>query len=230
MAKAQLTYRKLGRKLIDLTGAVFGDLTIKTFVDIDAQGDSRWLGICVCGTGKIFRSRHLKSGATKSCGCLNRKLAGDRARTHGESQKTPEYYTWESVKSRCLCKASGGFKKYGAKGITICARWLQGEDGLSGYECFLKDMGRKPAPGYTIERKNVRGNYAPDNCRWATLQEQAVNRTNNKYITYEGEVLCLAQWSRKVGIDARVLSDRIASGWPVKEALTIPKRQQKWRR
>ncbi len=56
------------RKFIDITGQKFGRLTaIKMIYKPD---NIKWFCICECGNTKITKSRLLREGKTKSCGCL----------------------------------------------------------------------------------------------------------------------------------------------------------------
>ena len=86
-----------------------------------------------------------------------------------------EYKTWESMRERCLSEKCPMYKHYGGRGITICNRW----QGPNGFANFIKDMGPRPGPKYSIDRINVNGDYEPDNCRWATYAQQACNKRNN---------------------------------------------------
>jgi hypothetical protein len=79
---------------------------------------------------------------------------------------------------RCYRPETESFKYYGARGIGVCDRWRYGEGGLSAFQCFIADMGRRPSKDLSIDRENNDGDYSPDNCRWATSVEQAANKRN----------------------------------------------------
>lgn len=83
-------------------------------------------------------------------------------------------------------------------------------------------MGERPVK-YTLERKDVNGNYEPSNCRWATKKEQSINRRSNRMLTFRGETMTMMEWSRRVGLSPNVVSHRLNKyGWPVDRALSTP--------
>ena len=168
---------------------------------------------CSCGVEFSADVAAVKYGNTTSCGCYRRLRIKEIRRTHGESKRTKEYESWAGMRARCLNKKGEKYKHYGGRGISICKRW-------SDYSNFLSDMGRCPV-GFTLERKNVNGNYTPSNCIWASQKTQQNNRRNNSRITLKGETKTVAEWSFLTGIKYRKIWKRIRSGWSAEDALSI---------
>jgi len=112
--------------------------------------------------------------------------------THGQTCSF-EYISWIGMFQRCNNPNDRGYSNYGGRGIKVCDRWFQS------FENFLADMGKKPTPSHTIDRIDNDGNYTPENCRWATMQEQCRNRRNNRRITFQGKTLCIIEWLKLQG-------------------------------
>lgn len=181
----------------DLIGQRFNLWTVLEYAGRDKNGKHLWLCSCSCTTKKIVRGKDLRSGSTKSCGCYRRSAAAKAHTTHGESEQpgrpaSKEYRTWQRIKARCTKPNDQNFKEYGGRGITVSPRWLHGENGKSGYECFLDDMGRRPPSKSSIDRyPDPNGNYEPGNVRWADAVEQSQNRRTVAWINFNGEAMVL---------------------------------------
>ena len=170
--------------------------------------------MCDCGNRKVIEGYKLKTGHTKSCGCLVREN-GLNNKTHGMTN-TRLYRIYAGIKDRCLNKSNERYSDYGGRGIEICEEWLS--DFMSFYNWAIDN-------GYSeelsIDRIDVDGNYEPNNCRWATKLEQANNKRNNILITYNGITDTLPNWSRKTGISKSCLEYRHNHDWNIERMLTL---------
>lgn len=206
-------------KLIDITNHRFGRLTVLT-LDRSRKG-SYWNCSCSCGNNVAIMSTNLRRGVTKSCGCLNAETRSSRRVTHGMTG-TPEYNTWHLMKRRCYNKTDKHFSCYGGRGITVCERWL----GKKGSTNFFSDMGRKPSPNHSLDRIDNDSGYAPDNCRWATLIEQANNTRRNLSLEINGVKKTAHQWADQYGIAYSTFISRMGNkGWSPERALNTPVRK-----
>lgn len=178
-----------------------------------------WLCKCDCGSETVTWVGSLQSGDIRSCGCLRRETVAAKNRRHGMSG-TAEYNTWLLMRRRCLNPRSKGWKNYGGRGITVCEAWL------NSFETFLADVGPRPSPEHSIERKEVDGNYEPGNVIWATYSEQMNNMRKSVKITLNGITRTVAGWSRLLKVNQFTVYDRLDAGWDPERALTEPVR--KW--
>jgi hypothetical protein len=195
---------------MNISGDVYGDLVVVSYSG-KRGAKHYWNCRCVCGTDKAVSIQALRSGATRSCGCLHRRTLT----THGYSYKA-EYRSWQQLLNRCLNARNKGYPRYGGRGITVCERWQHS------FENFIADMGPKPSPAHSIDRIDVDGNYEPENCRWATMQQQSENRRNSRFLTVNGETRCVAVWARRLGISPQSLYSRIDRGWSPEDAVSLP--------
>ena len=204
----------------DFIGMKFGRLTVIGSSDIVYRNRTFFSCKCDCGNAVSVRVNALRSGNTKSCGCFKTEvLKSIRNIKHGK-YKSRTYSIWRAMKRRCLEINDISYKYYGGRGIAVCSRWLD-------FENFLLDMGEAPA-NFSIDRIDVNKNYEPANCKWANQEDQANNKRNNTFITYENKTQTVSQWAREKGINKTTLIYRIKKGF-VSDALFKPVNEQKRR-
>lgn len=208
---------------IEMVGRRFGRLTVMERADDLEPGRPRWLCRCDCGNEKVVRGISLRKGDTKSCGCLSRENALNKAAahiTHGQS-KTRLYRIWFNMRKRCSNPSHPDYHRYGARGIQVCDEWN------NSFEPFYEwSMANGYQDDLTIDRIDNNSNYSPDNCRWVNTEVQNNNTRRNHYVTFGGETLTIQQWSAKQGINKNTLHARLVKyGWSVERALTegVPK-------
>jgi hypothetical protein len=172
---------------------------------------------CSCGKIKLMPIGNI--GRTSfSCGCLRNERIQETCRTHGKS-KTAEYRIWAKMIDRCTNPNNIGYEIYGGRGIRVCDRWL----GENGFVNFISDIGERPSKDLSVDRHpNRDGNYEPGNVRWATDIEQANNKSNNRWLTVNGEQDTLANWSRRSGTGISTIKRRLKRGWSDTDAVMRP--------
>jgi len=204
------------RRLINLIGRRFGRLTVVSRAENAPCGKARWNCLCDCGKENKEYDGNLKRGGVKSCGCLKKEI-GIRCYKHGKTS-TRLYNIWRGMRKRTYCQNQKDYEGYGGRGIAVCDEWK------NNYEAFEKwALQSGYTNNLTIERINNDGDYTPENCRWATVEEQGNNKRNNHYITYNGEIKTVTEWSRIFGIKKATVYNRILTlGWDEIKAIVTP--------
>lgn len=220
----------MGGHIQDLTGMRFGKLiAVKRQVKAigpKQQKHSFWICECDCGKTVSIRAIYLLGGNTKSCGCAMVDMVRENSTIHG-MKGTRFYNTWNHMKQRMTNPNNKSYKWYGGKGLILCEKWhdFQGfyDDMYGPYLSHAQEHGEENT---TIERKNNNLGYCPDNCRWATIQEQTENieRHINHYLV-NGEWLSISEISRKYQINANTLRQRLSLGWSMERITSPPLRR-----
>lgn len=178
----------------DLTGQRFGRLVVLSVVDSKAGANipTKWLCQCDCGNLTEVQGCNLKSGVTKSCGCIQKELARNKHFRHG-GKGSRLYTIWCHMRHRCENAWDKAYKYYGNRGISVCDEWHN-------YSVF-KEWAYKNgyAEHLTLDRIDVNGNYCPENCRWATKKEQNLNKRTTVRIEYNGEIKTESEWADILG-------------------------------
>lgn len=158
-------------KKIDLKGKIFGFWTVLHEHPGREKSTLHWVCRCHCGLEKPVSGINLRGGTTVSCGCV-RSMLPSATITHGMS-KSRVYKIWAGMVQRATNPRRTSYRNYGARGITVCSRWLN-------FENFYADMGEPHGAAYSLDRVDNDGVYSKENCRWATATEQNRNSRNCK--------------------------------------------------
>ena len=193
-----------------------GRLVVVAHID-DRHKDGHRLVLCACDCGAFIQvpTSYIKSGKRRSCGC-----GKQMPKTHGhtvDGKCSRTYLAWQNMRSRCRgrSKTRNDFLYYTDRGITICDRWQV-------FEAFLEDMGVCPS-GLTLDRIDNDGNYEPGNCRWTDTKTQQRNKRNNHLVTWQGEIMTIADLADRSGVGAKCLWIRLVRlGWSIDRATTTP--------
>jgi len=203
---------------IDITGQKYGRLTaIKIVSTGSRKKKGKWLFRCDCGNEIVCAACGVKSGNTKSCGCLKRekshktgvrtiKLIHQNQITHNMTGKRI-YRIYKNMKTRCYNPKTKCYPHYGGKGIKICNEWLN--DPCTFINWALSH-------GYndslTIDRIDSDGDYCPENCRFITQAMQTQNTSRNRFIELNGVKKTVSQWAREYGISPDPIYELIGKG------------------
>ena len=147
-----------------------------------------------------------------------------RENASSKKRLIPWMGSYRSMMDRCYRKTAPNYPAYGGRGISVCGEWHDPEV----FGIWAEANGFQK--GLTLERKDVNGNYCPDNCTWATPKQQANNRRNTIILEWNGERKSVHQWADEMGVSASTLKNRYYLGWSVKEILSLPVTRRKPRR
>ena len=175
-----------------------------------------WSCICDCGNKTTVYAGHLKSGHTTSCGCHRAETMSDLFSTH-RMAGTPLYRMWHNMRTRCNYSKSDHYFSYGERGIVVCDEWEHSFEAF--YEWAIQN-GYKD--GLSIERKDVNGNYTPENCCFIQLADQAMNKQNTRYVEFSGELRPAVLVAKEIGIAPCTFETRLRKGWTDREAIETP--------
>lgn len=195
----------------DYTGLRFGFLT-----GVRHSDGRYWIFRCDCGNEKRMAARSVVHGVSITCGChqfryeTSVRYIHRRDKLRSENRETLNIF--QGMHARCNLNVSRPEINYAVRGISVCERW-------SSFKCFLEDMGPRPSPMHTIERKDNNGNYEPGNCRWATPKEQASNRRGVTVIIFNGTETTPSALAKKERIPPLWLFRKIRGGVSPEDAV-----------
>ena len=200
-----------------MIGKKFGRLTVESGPIHKSR--RYWLCKCDCGNEKLILVRQdlLYGGLIKSCGCYHRETTSKISKTHGMSG-TRIYRIWRGMRNRCENQNIPQYRDWGGREIIVCEEWKT--DFNKFYEWV---MSNGYSENLSIDRIDNDGDYCPENCRWTTSKEQALNRKSNSFITHNGVTKHISEWDKDIGSkkSGRVRA-RLNAGWSIEDAVTTP--------
>lgn len=209
----------------DLTGRRFGRLIVQHRSDRKDHGRSFWACTCECSASVEVSQSDLLAGKSQSCGCLRVDARSRYSEGHLIDRGVRhEYDAWKSIRARTTDHTHEAFARYGGRGIRMCPRWLDGENGKPPFECFLEDVSKPPRKGHSLDRIHNDGHYEPGNVRWTTSKRQSLNRHNNVMLTVGQRTMPLGEWCDELNLSYSRTYQRIAKGWPTLQALGLEPR------
>lgn len=112
-----------------------------------------------------------------------------------------------SAKARCYNSNHTSYKDYGGRGIEVCEEWI---NDVNSFCVWAIEAGYQD--DLSLDRIDNNRGYSPDNCRWATVYEQAANKRGCIYLTYNGKTEIASEWARELEICVKTLLDRVKKG------------------
>lgn len=170
-----------------------------------------FVGVTQCTVASCFRS-----GAK----CKGYSIERLGISTHGETA-TRLHKIWSSMKERCYRSGHSHYADYGGRGIEVCEEW---RNDFPAFKKWAEANGY--ANNLSIDRKDVNGDYSPENCRWATMREQQNNKRSNHLVSYNGATHTITEWADMLGINKTTIKERLRCGWTAEKALTTPVRKR----
>ena len=216
----------MGRgRLVDLKGKSFGRWhVIGEHIRIGSR--TYWPCRCECGTEKNIEAYSLKKHRTESCGCIRKEMTKERNSKKPKKQPKPiserNYKFIHKMNGTRFHRIWERYKSYGARGITVCNEWNDFVNFKNDmYESYLEHVEKYGEKDTTLDRVDVNGDYCKENCRWATNDEQSLNKRRNTIIMRESDkkLFTLRSFCIEHGIPYKAIQPKVQLGISVKEAI-----------
>lgn len=192
---------------------------------------SMWLFQCSCGKQKVLSVKNVRSGSTRSCGCLNaehaRRIAAIGRFKHGDAKvgAVARLHTiWRGMLKRCNKSSNSKESEWYAKrGIEVCDEWKD----YVAFKSWAMQNGYQDH--LSIDRIDVNSGYSPANCRWSDMKTQSRNRTTSRFLEVNGSKKTIAEWAEIMGVRQGAITLRLQRGWSDADAVLLPiKQHKKW--
>lgn len=191
----------------DMTGQVYGKLTVISKVPSDGKS-KLWLCKCECGKTKVVKQENLRTGATRSCGCLMGQCTPPIIIKHNGS-RTKLYKVWQEMKYRCNRKDHKFYGYYGARGIQVCEEWFKD---FGKFQEWSSVNGYVENAGLEIDRVDNDKGYSPENCRWISHAMNLQNTRRKLVCEIDGKEITLKELSKQLNVTYNKLYCRYKKG------------------
>lgn len=178
----------------DMKPKLIGETYLKKPTETSRQRCKYGIYRCqYCGKEFECVSQSIKSGNTKSCGCLIRKQTGIHNLYYHRF-----YGTWSKMLHRCNNPKNKAYKDYGARGITVCEEWLDIKKFIEWAEATHPNI-----IGVSLDRIDNDKGYSSENCRWADKSTQSINQRMKKNNTsgYVGVTSNGTKWMARITVN-----------------------------
>lgn len=205
-------------------GAKFNHLTIieeAGWVEYATQRTKLVRAKCDCGGYIICPLNRIKTGNTKSCGCICLRAKYSGVTNKGKIYKQIQNM-YHHMNRRCYDSGNNRFNRYGGRGITVCEEWRN--DFQTFYFWVIKNGYNE---GLQIDRMDNNGNYCPENCRFVTASQNSRNTSRSRNIEINGIIKTLVEWAEISGIKQETLGRRVKNGW-MGDKLLMPPDTKYW--
>lgn len=182
----------IGKKFNKLTVISQGETIVNKCGSINLVYNCK----CDCGNEISVRGACIRTGHTKSCGCVRSEMGIKKLTKHGKSS-TRAYKSWKRMRQRCFNKNNPDYSSYGGRGIKICQSWQEY------FHNFYDDMGEMPI-GFSLDRINVDGDYEPGNCRWIKRSNQMTNVRKTVWVKIRGRKICFSRACKVFGVEEKI--------------------------
>jgi hypothetical protein len=183
------------------------------------------LARCECGVVKQYKLNNIVKGITTSCGCFLKEIMSVSKKIHGLC-KHPLYKVWNGMLDRCYNKNSKDYPRYGGRGVAVSIRWRKD------FQAFYDWAIDKWKVGLQLDKdirsdKKVGDLYCPELCCFVTVKENNNQKSNNVFVSHNGEIKSVSEWAHDVGMGVSTLDFRIKKGWSIEKAIETPPRKKR---
>lgn len=186
----------------DMRGQPFGRLVALYENGRSKSGKVLWHCKCECGRETDVTGGDLRSGHTKSCGCLNLEKIVERSTKHGITKSNPRLYVSIHKHFDLVRKDVSNYRNW-----TLDPRYSDNVEGVAMFCCDLISLHPEACAQYEIDKSleldkdnNAENIFRPESIVFRPILENRSKQYNNLKLD---DGTSLAVFCRRVGIETR---------------------------